>query len=317
MPVQPQRRDLCRPRHNHPPQVVLPQSPRTEDQSLRLLCYEERNSTDDMSLLQKTCHIQQFGVTPCGAHTNQSEFYPQHSERQIGNRRSSACMWDLQCTSTVFKSLIYKTNKRGPGSLCEVEVNECSSSPCLNNGRCGDEPGGFRCICMPGFDGEHCEINVDECQSEPCHNSGTCVDLVEGYSCNCSPGFTGTACEIEINECSSNPCENNGTCVDDTPGYTCICSAGFEDIHTDIQSVHCLQLTCHADNVDFVLLALYRLHGAPVGQYLTDLEQLKRSYDGHHIVYTGDINLNIRTESNVVDSYLGLMASHGLSCLVK
>ncbi|XP_046682763.1 latrophilin-like protein LAT-2 isoform X2 [Homalodisca vitripennis] len=133
------------------------------------------------------------------------------------------------------------------GSLCEVEVNECSSSPCLNNGRCGDEPGGFRCICMPGFDGEHCEINVDECQSEPCHNSGTCVDLVEGYSCNCSPGFTGTACEIEINECSSNPCENNGTCVDDTPGYTCICSAGFEGDYCEEETNECSSWPCFND----------------------------------------------------------------------
>ncbi|KAG8243635.1 hypothetical protein J6590_040937 [Homalodisca vitripennis] len=82
------------------------------------------------------------------------------------------------------------------------------------------------------------------------------------------------------------------------------------DIHTDIQSVDWLQLTCHADNVDFVLLAVYRLLGAPIGQYFTDILQLISSYYGHHVVYTGDFNLNIKTECNVVDSYLGLMASY-------
>ncbi|KAG8245017.1 hypothetical protein J6590_012384 [Homalodisca vitripennis] len=74
-----------------PPQLFAPDSApstttRTEDDSLRMLYYEEGNSTDDMPLLQKTCHIQQFCATACGAQTNQSEFFPHHFERQIGNR---------------------------------------------------------------------------------------------------------------------------------------------------------------------------------------------------------------------------------------
>lgn len=39
------------------------------------------------------------------------------------------------------------------GSLCEAEVNECMSSPCLNEGVCLDEVNKFTCSCTGGFTG--------------------------------------------------------------------------------------------------------------------------------------------------------------------
>lgn len=39
------------------------------------------------------------------------------------------------------------------GSLCEAEVNECISSPCLNEGMCVDEVNKFTCSCAAGFTG--------------------------------------------------------------------------------------------------------------------------------------------------------------------
>uniref|UniRef100_A0A8B9HTR2 Sushi, von Willebrand factor type A, EGF and pentraxin domain-containing protein 1 n=1 Tax=Astyanax mexicanus TaxID=7994 RepID=A0A8B9HTR2_ASTMX len=114
------------------------------------------------------------------------------------------------------------------GSLCEAEVNECSSSPCLNDGVCVDEVNRFTCSCTDGFTGPRCELEIDECESSPCQNGGECKDLEAGYSCSCSQGFTGDSCEINIDECySPNPCVNGATCEDGVGSYTCRCPPGF------------------------------------------------------------------------------------------
>lgn len=43
-------------------------------------------------------------------------------------------------------------------------------------------------ISSPGL---HCEVNIDECSSVPCQNDGTCVDNVNGYTCKCHKGVFG------------------------------------------------------------------------------------------------------------------------------
>ena len=69
-------------------------------------------------------------------------------------------------------------------------------------------------IAVLGYTGRNCEVDINECSSNPCLNHGTCSDLIGNYSCNCVLGYTGRNCEVDINECSSNPCLNHGTCSD-------------------------------------------------------------------------------------------------------
>ena len=40
-----------------------------------------------------------------------------------------------------------------------------------------------------------CILDVNECATNPCQNNGTCVDGFNEYNCNCVAGFTGTDCE--------------------------------------------------------------------------------------------------------------------------
>lgn len=38
--------------------------------------------------------------------------------------------------------------------------------------------------------GTYCEIDVDDCESNPCVNDGICRDMVNGFTCTCQPGET-------------------------------------------------------------------------------------------------------------------------------
>ena len=38
-------------------------------------------------------------------------------------------------------------------------------------------------------------VDNDECSSSPCRNEGTCVDGIDTYFCQCAEGFGGRNCE--------------------------------------------------------------------------------------------------------------------------
>lgn len=39
-------------------------------------------------------------------------------------------------------------------------------------------------------------VDIDECNSDPCQNDGTCVDQVDGFMCQCQDGYAGDMCDI-------------------------------------------------------------------------------------------------------------------------
>ena len=62
--------------------------------------------------------------------------------------------------------------------------------------------------------GERCEVDIDDCATATCANNGTCIDGVAEYTCQCAPGFRGVICDVNNDECASAPCYNNATCHD-------------------------------------------------------------------------------------------------------
>jgi len=74
------------------------------------------------------------------------------------------------------------------------------------------------CVIL-GYTGAQCEVNVNECLSQPCQNNGTCEDVVVGYTCHCASGWQGEDCHESIDDCKSSPCLNGATCIDLHEGY--------------------------------------------------------------------------------------------------
>ncbi|XP_026710114.1 protein crumbs homolog 1 isoform X2 [Athene cunicularia] len=107
-----------------------------------------------------------------------------------------------------------------------LQVDVCSSDPCLHEGICEDFYTSYHCICPKGWTGTHCEVNIDECSSNPCIH-GNCTDGITSYECSCEPGYTGVNCEEDIDNCHGHQCANGATCIDGINGYSCLCAGNF------------------------------------------------------------------------------------------
>jgi hypothetical protein len=150
-----------------------------------------------------------------------------------------SCLNDGICSSSIQSGIECLCLPGFSGPRCETEVNDCANVTCPAHSRCVDTPGPdtHECLCLDGFAGTPC-VNIDDCLSNPCRNNGTCADLVNGFQCTCAgTGFGGLDCGEEINECEDlRPCLNGATCVDGLANYTCLCPSGFEgrDCQTDV-----------------------------------------------------------------------------------
>jgi hypothetical protein len=114
------------------------------------------------------------------------------------------------------------------GQFCELVLNSCQSDQCLNGGTCiNNQFAQTSCICREGFTGFRCQINIDECQSSPCLNGGSCIDGINSFSCRCPNGYNGINCGVNIDECQSTPCLNGGTCIDGINQFNCACRQGY------------------------------------------------------------------------------------------
>ena len=46
--------------------------------------------------------------------------------------------------------------------MCDfTDIDECQKSPCKNGGTCTNKPGGYRCVCAAGFEGDNCDGGLE------------------------------------------------------------------------------------------------------------------------------------------------------------
>ena len=64
----------------------------------------------------------------------------------------------------------------------------------------------FICNCSTDYSGSECEMNIDDCLSSPCASTGQCVDGVDSFICSCEPGYTGQLCQTNIDDCENRLC---------------------------------------------------------------------------------------------------------------
>ena len=133
---------------------------------------------------------------------------------------------------------------RGGGLLggnCDIDVNECASSPCANNAACSDSSSSvavavavYRCTCIAGYASGLCDyVFIDD-------YTDACTIMETGQSDITLAGN----CEIDVDECASNPCNNAAACDDSTSdvgislhAYRCTCAAGYANGWCEYTSV--------------------------------------------------------------------------------
>ncbi|XP_072367573.1 protein crumbs homolog 1 isoform X1 [Scyliorhinus torazame] len=105
---------------------------------------------------------------------------------------------------------------------------------------------GYICKCQYGFTGLRCEMDVNECDSTPCQNGGTCQNTMESYICHCPARneqeifYGGKNCTDILTGCENHECQNGATCIpylkDAQHRHYCLCANGYTKLNCQLST---------------------------------------------------------------------------------
>eukprot|EP01050_Picozoa_sp_SAG11_P008191 SAG11_NODE_709_length_7645_cov_51.686059_2_plen_1938_part_01 len=141
------------------------------------------------------------------------------------------CEYDYNAEYTA-ECTVFESNENATHSgNCDVDVDECLSSPCDNGATCSEStvdssvsPHAYQCTCVAGFANGHCEYTYINEYAAECSVFESSSNLDFGGNC-----------DISVDECISEPCQNGATCLQawnaseaiPAAAYRCVCVAGF------------------------------------------------------------------------------------------
>ncbi|CAF2568768.1 unnamed protein product [Rotaria sp. Silwood2] len=103
---------------------------------------------------------------------------------------------------------------------------KCINETCVH-GQCIND----KCICEPGVAGDTCNVDIIDCDTEACLNEGTCIELINGFACQCLPNYDGPRCQYRRRTINNNHCKkkclNNGKCMVIDNIEKCLCLSKY------------------------------------------------------------------------------------------
>eukprot|EP00912_Choanoflagellata_sp_UC4_P001407 UC4_evm2s871 len=106
---------------------------------------------------------------PCGGREGEQKESRGLCSQTIGAKND----WEYQCSCAPgFQEDKKKKSRNGKRieedgiwANCDIDIDECRSNPCQNNGLCVDKSGSFYCECLKGYNGTMCEVDVQLCEN--------------------------------------------------------------------------------------------------------------------------------------------------------
>ncbi|XP_022919866.2 protein crumbs isoform X1 [Onthophagus taurus] len=194
---------------------------------------------------QGVCNDQENGyicVCPSGFTGTQCEISLRQAQLQCGCEPFGLCVDDGRC--------ICRPEYTGEYPNCKPH---CTVNICKNGGTCWTTSTSVNCSCPINFEGDYCEKRIEDCTTTPCLNRGKCNHSVfGGYICECPEFWMGRFCEQQYVYCENNNCKNNGTCkmYSSTRESFCDCQSGFKGTFCEEYDEDCNEPNCYTERND-------------------------------------------------------------------